>query len=292
LERQKFGSNHTDVKLEKLANYLKAFPTAVKNQPFERLYIDAFAGTGEIETADANLPLIGGADVDAFISGSVRRALEVAPPFDKYVYIERDSSKAEGLRKLVSTYANRRSIVLIGDANEKLEEVIGATDWGRTRAVVFLDPFGSQVTWQTLERLAATQAVDLWYLFPSGLSVLRQIGRSGEILPEHRPAVSRMFGPHDWESQLVVKSEATDLFGNITQDVVHRATADQIAQFMIKCMSHIFKGGAHPRWLPLGSRNIQMYSLIFACANPCKHASELAHKLAGAVLASKSKKAK
>jgi hypothetical protein len=61
---------------------------------------------------------------------------------------------------------------------------------------------------------------------------------------------------------------------------------------MIKCMSHIFKGGAHPRWLPLGSRNIQMYSLIFACANPCKHASELAHKLAGAVLASKSKKAK
>ena len=65
MAKQKFGSTHTDIKLAKLAAYLGAFNTALKNQPFERLYIDAFAGTGEIETAESDLPLIDGAEVDA-----------------------------------------------------------------------------------------------------------------------------------------------------------------------------------------------------------------------------------
>ena len=65
MAKQKFGSTHTDIKLAKLAAYLGAFNTALKNQPFERLYIDAFAGAGEIETAESDLPLIDGAEVDA-----------------------------------------------------------------------------------------------------------------------------------------------------------------------------------------------------------------------------------
>ncbi len=286
MAKQKFGSTHTDLKLEKLSAYLGAFNTALKNQPFERLYIDAFAGTGEIETAESDLPLIDGAEVDAFIDGSVRRALEIEPPFDRYVFIERDAAKAEQLRALVTKYPGRACEVLVGDANEKVSEVVRGTNWNRTRAVVFLDPFGSQVTWQTLDLLGSTKAVDLWYLFPSGLSVLRQISRAGHVLPEHRPALDRMFGLNAWEPVLIRRAESQDLFGNTDKRLVHRASADQITQFMIECMGSIFAGGVHPKWLPLGSRGIHMYSLIFACANPTERASKLAHKLAGAVLSS------
>jgi three-Cys-motif partner protein len=35
-----------------------------------------------------------------------------------------------------------------------------------TRAVVFLDPFATQVEWDTVEAIAATHAMDVWILFP------------------------------------------------------------------------------------------------------------------------------
>ena len=41
-----FGGVWTEQKLERVAKYLRAYTTALKNQPFELLYIDAFAGTG------------------------------------------------------------------------------------------------------------------------------------------------------------------------------------------------------------------------------------------------------
>lgn len=42
----KFGGPWTRQKLECLGKYLSAYTTALKNQPLELLYIDAFAGTG------------------------------------------------------------------------------------------------------------------------------------------------------------------------------------------------------------------------------------------------------
>lgn len=43
----------------------------------------------------------------------------------------------------------------------------------RRRAVVFLDPFGMQVEWRTIERIGQTKAIDLWILFPLGVAVNR-----------------------------------------------------------------------------------------------------------------------
>jgi three-Cys-motif partner protein len=43
---QLFGGSWTEKKLEILKKYLDAYNTALKNQPFKRVYIDAFAGTG------------------------------------------------------------------------------------------------------------------------------------------------------------------------------------------------------------------------------------------------------
>ena len=41
-----FGGDWTAVKLAVLARYLAAYATALKKQPFAKLYIDAFAGSG------------------------------------------------------------------------------------------------------------------------------------------------------------------------------------------------------------------------------------------------------
>ena len=58
-----------------------------------------------------------------------------------------------------------------GDANTRLASFVNSTDWRKSRAVVFLDPYGMQVDWETIVKLGRTEAVDLWLLFPLGQRV-------------------------------------------------------------------------------------------------------------------------
>jgi hypothetical protein len=41
----RFGGDWTETKLRLLSDYLSAYATALKNQPFAKIYVDAFAGT-------------------------------------------------------------------------------------------------------------------------------------------------------------------------------------------------------------------------------------------------------
>ncbi len=46
---KRFGGSWTKEKLDILQRYLNAYTTALKNQPFRLWYIDAFAGTGDVQ---------------------------------------------------------------------------------------------------------------------------------------------------------------------------------------------------------------------------------------------------
>jgi three-Cys-motif partner protein len=69
--------------------------------------------------------------------------------------------------------------VQTSDANQAVHGFCAGTDWSKTRAIMFLDPFGNQVNWETIQVIASTRAIDLWYLFPAHLGVNRQIAASG-----------------------------------------------------------------------------------------------------------------
>ena len=56
---QKFGGKWTEEKLNIFTSYLEAYLIALQNQKFKKIYIDAFAGTGEIETSDGEQYLAG-----------------------------------------------------------------------------------------------------------------------------------------------------------------------------------------------------------------------------------------
>ena len=49
--------------------------------------------------------------------------------------------------------------------NQKLLAFAQSTDWKTHRAVVFLDPYGMQVEWKTIQALGQTEAVDLRFCF-------------------------------------------------------------------------------------------------------------------------------
>jgi len=285
---QRFGSAHTSNKLDKLERYLTTYSTALKNQDFRLIFFDAFAGTGQIQVSEAAPLLESITEYGPFIIGSTERALQLGKAFDEYIFVERSAQKVQRLAELKKKYPNVADRVSIaqGDANSELQRFALQTDWRKCRAVVFLDPFGNDVEWRTIEAIALTKAVDLWYLFPAGLGVHRQIGRDGTIHYTHGPSLDRMLGTTEWRTAFVEEVVEPDLFAGTRKRTTKVATPRSVTEFMIKRMRTIFGGGVLDIWLPLGHRNIHMYSLIFAWANPGEKA-KLAGKLAEAVLRAK-----
>lgn len=147
---QKFGGDWTAKKLNIFTSYLDAYLIALQNQKFNKIYIDAFAGTGEIETSDG----------EAYLAGSAKRALSAERRFDHYYFIESDESKASELEHMIDTefpHLKRFTTVYRGDANEKLGKIINDIDWRFSRGLLFLDPYATQVDWATLECVAVTK---------------------------------------------------------------------------------------------------------------------------------------
>ena len=289
MAQKSFGGSHTVKKLDRLEAYLRAFLTAFKKLNWAHtVYFDAFAGTGEVPLPEkeAELPL----DLQErrFIEGSVTRALKLELSFHEYIFVEKKKRKAMALlSKLKAEWPERSDIISVRstDANTALIELCQSKDWRNCRAVVFLDPFGSQVDWSTIKALAETQAVDLWYLFPAGLSVNRQIGANGSVHYTHEASITRLLGTEDWKFAFLDRQQAApDLFGHAEASVIKTATPESVTRFMIERMKAVFAGGVSDEWLPLGRNQGHWYSLIFACSNPSPKASALALKLAKAVL--------
>jgi three-Cys-motif partner protein len=169
-----FGGPWTERKLKCLRDYLCAYRTIFtgneKASYFRTWYVDAFAGTGSRTAAD--LPLLDSdddAEAKAYQEGSARIALDLPSPFDQYFFIEKSRKHADELQRVITTDYTKlddRCEIRTGEANAEIRKWCAARDWKKDRAVVFLDPYGMQVEWATIQTLASTKGIDLWYLFP------------------------------------------------------------------------------------------------------------------------------
>jgi len=282
---QRFGSGHTDQKLQTVEKYLRAFTTALKKQSFELLYVDVCAGSG------ASTPRGGSSqsaliEIDEIVVGSAIRALGVAPLFDRYIFNDLKRQNVRSLNQIVRndfSHLADRVILTNVDANDALVDLCRRTNWRSSRAVVFLDPFGLQIKFSTLEALAATKAVDVWYLVPV-FAMSRQVRNDGAVLDDGGRSVDEALGTTEWRNVVsVVEDQPEDLFGFIGQTPKKVADSAWFEQIAKQRLGSIFKGGVLDRTLPLGRNGLHEFSLMFAWANPGEKA-RLAAKLADAVL--------
>lgn len=297
---QAFGDEHTRKKLETVEKYLRAFTTALKKRDFELLYIDACAGSGSSIPKSA---LVGRqaasyqsgllqdseavADTDQIIVGSAIRALSVQPPFDRYLFNDVKPANVQALRKRIEQqfgHLKDRVTITQFDANAMLSDICDRTNWRSTRAVVFLDPFGLQIRYETLQNLARTEAVDLWYLVPV-FAMYRQVRGDGGVLEDGGKSVDEALGTSDWREVVAVEVEQrqSDLFAGsklVSRRAVDIAWFENVAKERLR---HAFDGRVVDQVLPLGRNGLHEFSLMFAWANPSGPA-RLAAKLASAVL--------
>lgn len=275
-----FGGDWTSDKLERVRKYLCAYTTIFKNNPratyFTTVYVDAFAGTGERVDSGGHRAEAASifeeddlADADALQKGSARIALEVEPPFDRFLFIERSAKRVEELEKLRSEFPARSASIQIeqGDANDFLQQWCRKSKWQRQRAVVFLDPYGMQVDWTTIEVIAATKAIDLWILFPLGMAVNRLLTRSEPPPAVWADALTRFFGNEEWRAEFYPKKTELTLFGE-EETERKEANFESIGEFFLKRLKTVFAQVASNPLIMSNSKGVPIFLLCFAAGNP------------------------
>ena len=251
-------------------------------------YIDGFAGTGYHELSqDQNeggsrlFPEAEEPDVIGFLDGSARIALNVVPRFSKYIFIEKNSRKAAELETLKSDFPDKSVDIIIqpAEANAYLQSLC-AKSWSRRRAVLFIDPFGMQLTWDTVAAVAKTEAIDTWILFPVS-AVNRLLKKDGNIPEGWRRRLDTMFGEPDW-FDVFFPEEKSSLFGD---EVVIRCKAggmDRIGAYFNKRLATVFADVAPNPYTLRNTNGSPLFLLCFAAANP--RAAQTAIKIAQDIL--------
>jgi three-Cys-motif partner protein len=283
-----FGDQHTELKLSIVEKYLKFFTTALKGKFEELWYIDAFAGTGSrtIRHEERAPGLLDAGEPERIERrrGSAKIAIDVKPPFDFIVFIENKPLYVSALEELAARHPGRRIAVIKNDANDALQSLIANNRWRSTRAVLFLDPYGMQLEWSTLEKVAATKAIDVWFLF-SLAGLYRQATRQLADIDEHkRAALTRMFGSDAWEAELYPRRMRGDLFeGTLEEPRRRSADVAGLENYAKARLETIFPAVLKPLALPLRKKP-QRFSLFLCISNSDPKAIGLATKIGNHIL--------
>ena len=255
-----FGGPWTLEKLRILEKYLDAYTTVLKKQPFKLMYIDAFAGTG-------NIDLSGDGDARDFVSGSAERAIKIRDkPFDRLIFVEKDPARCAKLENFKLMHPRRDIRIENLEANDFLRNL--EEDWSRQRGVLFLDPFATQVKWPTIETIAGFNALDTWILFPTH-AVARMLPTSkkpDDIKAGLADRLTTVFGDESWRGLYREKGQIP-LFGPRGQE------RDTGTTRLIDIYKEKLTGLFGNRFLQQSrtlrnSRNSALFEFLFCVGNP------------------------
>ncbi|MCG8367321.1 MAG: three-Cys-motif partner protein TcmP [Pseudanabaenales cyanobacterium] len=262
----------SEEKLDLLAKYLKAYSAIMSNQktsnnptgkPWLRAYyyIDAFAGSVRPRTK---------ADEERYIEGSPLRALQTEPRFDGYWFIDVSPQRIELVERLREEFPDCAIEIRQGNCNEVLcNDIIPRFPRASIqRAFVFLDPYGLQVDWETVRKLANIRTCDIFVNF-SVMGVTRLLPREQSPEPEVVEQLSKVMGNTEWINQIyrTPTEHQLDLFGN-QEPSPSRTTlrAEWLASLYTDQLRTLFPYVSKPV-LMKNSTNSVLYALCLASHN-------------------------
>jgi three-Cys-motif partner protein len=284
------GGAWTQKKIRALRRYASEYMKLMEGKPsparpFRKIYFDAFCGSGG--RLSSEMPLFEGEDLLDLTETSPRTALGVTPRFDHYYFCDLNEKFVAKLKSALAAegFDLTNCTFEVGEANKRIEEFCKATDWRSARCVMFLDPLGLQLDWKTLEIIARTRAIDLWYLFPSGLGPMRMTPKSGGVPEGWAERLTRIWGDESWMDVAYVADERQLSF--LTDEeprLVKSGNAVQFEQAFITRLKNIFGGVADGGLRLVNSKGSHMFSLLFACANDKPVASGPALRIANHII--------
>lgn len=280
-------------KLDRLKAYLDPYARILRTQNSwceQVIYFDGFAGAGMAplrasQVSETATPLFQdspeGMNEDEeyieYVLGSPFVALSLDVPFTDYFFVEKNKAKAAELEAFVEPFRGRCNIsVLVSDADTAIQDEVVRSNrnWKKCRGVFFLDPFGLQVPWATIELLAKTGAIEVILNLPVGTAIQRFLPKSGEFSVEARQRLDEYFGDAGWYD--IVYVPEPDLFG--TSITKNSDAGRKLAEWYAQRMRQLFGQASSPR-LITNENGGHLYYLVWA--GPHKKGYEIAKYVLG-----------
>ncbi len=155
-----------------------------------------------------------------------------------------------------------------GECNENLDSLaqIMKDKPNTYAALIFLDPFGMQINWNSIENLQGTRT-DLWILIPTGVIVNRLLDRNGKL--EYTDKLKLFFGLNENEIKAHFYRENTvsTIFGK--EEVITKISKpiERIADLYIQRLGQIWKFVTDKPLVLENSRGVPIYHFVFASNN-------------------------
>ena len=168
---QEFGDERTIRKLEIIEGYAQLFLEILGKLEWPIThYVDAFAGEGSFYLKGS----------DELVEGSVLRIGR--HDFNRFHFVELDKRKCKELDAVISELGIvDKADVYQEDANKALPKIMSNLS-KQDRFLIFLDPFGMELNWATLEEIAKMPCCDIVYLFPCHAILRATPTKSGGVL--------------------------------------------------------------------------------------------------------------
>lgn len=272
----RWGGGWTLEKIQIFLKYLKAYLQIMKAQCFELIYFDGFAGSGKIELNSEYESLIESVALQVL-------AIDEPKPFDIYYLVELDEKKAKQLKvKAVQKFPRKKVHVVAQDCNNKLVSLSKyLTDNKYSRALAFIDPFGMQIKWASLETFKDL-GCDMWILVPTGVAVNRMLTNDGDIKDSWKGKLEDFFGLPQEEIMKRFYQTKTDLtlFGEVSHGQKMENSIQKIIDLYRGRLESIWKFVSEP--FPMHNRTGSiMYHFILASQNKAgkKIADEIISKM-------------
>lgn len=297
---QTWGGDWTEEKLTAFSKYVSAYLTIMNkhrdNFNWKLIYFDGFAGSGtdqhapeanfinenlflqELESSDLYAP----SDSEVY-KGAAERVLSVQQRgFDLYYFIDKNENSKKSLEERLSRYRSSHNLEFrCGDANEmlkKMSEFLHTLNGRKYKALVLLDPFGMQISWDSILNFKDT-GTDFWILVPTGVIVNRLLDRKGEL--RHIDKLKDFFGLDESEirAHFYLQRHEMTLFGEM--DVIEKVKEpiSKIAKLYLEQLKSVFTYVIPEPLVLYNNMNVPIYHFVFASNN--KTAVKIAKEIIG-----------
>jgi three-Cys-motif partner protein len=274
-----WGGIWTESKLEAFSKYVSAYLTILKKNPqWQTIYFDGFAGSGSKESAKNNeiyKQLSITEEEQKVYRGSAERVLALPEKlsFDWYYFVDLKEESLIKLESKLSIYQKKcRNPFQFkpGDCNKwvlELSKTMKNSD--KYAALVFLDPFGMQINWESIESLRSTRT-DIWILVPTGVIVNRLLDRKGKLRSSVKlesffgisEKIIREHFYHESPQMLLFENENADVYLKVSQPV------EKIAELYTNRLKTVWKYVTEEPLVLKNKKGVPIFHFIFASNNP------------------------
>jgi three-Cys-motif partner protein len=184
-------------KLIALDYYIDSYVKILKKNDFKSwYYVDPFSGSGLIKI-DNNFIFPGSPLIPLFKTEKY--------PFHKYILSDYNSKYVQSLKKIVAEKINKSNAskqnfnidIQNQDCNSLIQKIFTGTkpnNWMNQSYLVFLDPFGWNIKWASMERILNSGPVDIIFTFMTwGI-------KWNMTMEKSKTTLNDFFGDKEWQS--------------------------------------------------------------------------------------------